>query len=301
LLKEAIARLINQHTAGTELLLWLARDRNDAFADILGPEVFRAMLTAMERDQFAEKRSNRLRDYIMEDQELLGELTASADIEVIKDLTRALQLSTVFDDMDKRSLLARLVKAHPVIQTLISGEQTKQDSALLVSWESLERRRAEYQELVQKKIPANSKEIAIARSYGDLSENHEFKAAKEMQKILMRRKQELEAQLMRARGTDFSNTTADAVSIGSVVLAIDLGTNRPESFTILGAWDSDPDKGVISYLSPVGAALLNHKVGDEVEFEFQGAKHRHRIENIAAWQAPVPAAPPAPVQAQPHA
>jgi transcription elongation GreA/GreB family factor len=301
LLKEAIARLINQHTAGTELLLWLARDRNDAFADILGPEVFRAMLTAMERDQFAEKRSNRLRDYIMEDQELLGELTASADIEVIKDLTRALQLSTVFDDMDKRSLLARLVKAHPVIQTLISGEQTKQDSALLVSWESLERRRAEYQELVQKKIPANSKEIAIARSYGDLSENHEFKAAKEMQKILMRRKQELETQLMRARGTDFSNTAADAVSIGSVVLAIDLGTNRPESFTILGAWDSDPDKGVISYLSPVGAALLNHKIGDEVEFEFHGAKHRHRIEKIEAWQAPIPAAASAPAQAQPQA
>jgi len=224
---------------------------------------------------------------------LLGELTASADIEVIKDLTRALQLSTVFDDMDKRSLLARLVKAHPAIQSLITGEQTKQESALLVSWESLDRRRLEYEELVQKKIPANSKEIAVARSYGDLRENHEFKAAKEMQKVLMRQKQELEAQLMRARGTDFSNTATDAVNIGSVVLATDLGTNQPETFTILGAWDSDPDKGIISYLSPVGAALLNHKIGEEVEFEFHGAKHRHRIEKIEAWKsepsAPVPA------------
>jgi transcription elongation GreA/GreB family factor len=301
LLKETLARLISQHTAGSELLLWLGRDRSDAFADILGPEVFRAMLTAMERDQFNEKRSNRLREFILDDQELLGELTASADIEVIKDLTRALQLSTVFDDMDKRSLLARLVKAHPAIQSLITGEQTKQDSALLVSWDSLERRRIEYQELVQKKIPANSKEIAIARSYGDLRENHEFKAAKEMQKVLMRQKQELEAQLMRARGTDFSNTTTDAVAIGSVVLATDLGTNQPETFTILGAWDSDPDKGVISYLSPVGAALLNHKPGEEVEFEFQGAKHRHRIEKIEAWKSETPvAAPAAPMEAQPQ-
>jgi transcription elongation GreA/GreB family factor len=297
LLKEALGRLINQHTAGSELLLWLARDRSDAYADILGPEVFRAMLTAMERDQFAEKRSNRLRDFIMEDQELLGELTASADIEVVKDLTRALQLSTVFDDMDKRSLLARLVKAHPTIQTLISGEQTKQDAALLVSWESLERRKNEYEELVQKKIPANSKEIAIARSYGDLSENHEFKAAKEMQKVLMRRKQELEAQLLRARGTDFSNPKTDIVSIGTVVDATDLGTNQREAFTILGAWDSDPEKGLISYLTPVGQALLNRKVGDEVEFEFQGAKHRHRIEKIEAWQAPTAAASPASAQA----
>ena len=286
LLKETLARLINQHTASSELLLWLGRDRSDAYADILGPEVFRAMLTAMERDQFNEKRSNRLREFILDDHELLAELTASADIEVIKDLTRALQFSPVFDDMDKRSLLARLVKAHPAVQALVSGEQTRQDSALLVSWESLERRRTEYEELVQKKIPANSKEIAIARSYGDLSENHEYKAAKEMQKILMRRKEELETQLARARGTDFSNAKTEVVGIGTIVQATDLGANQAESFTILGAWDSDPDRGVISYLSPVAQSLLNRKVGDEVEFEFHGAIHRHRIEKIEPWKLP---------------
>src|SRR5208282_3076371 len=269
-------------------------ERNEDFVDIMGPEVFRAMLTAMERDQFNEKRSNRLRDFILEDHELLGELTASADIEVVKDLTRALQLSPVFDDMDKRSLLARLVKKHPAVQSLVSGEQTKQDAALLVSWESLERRRTEYQELVQKKIPANSKEIATARSYGDLSENHEFKAAKEMQKILMRRKDELENQLTRARGTDFSNARTDIVSIGTVVQAVDLGANQMETFTILGAWDSDPDKGVISYLSPVAQSLLNNKVGDEVEFELHGSKRRHRIEKIEAWKVETAAAQPAP-------
>ncbi|HVU07331.1 MAG TPA: GreA/GreB family elongation factor [Verrucomicrobiae bacterium] len=297
LLKETLARLINQHTASSELLLWFGRERNEDFVDILGPEVFRAMLTAMERDQFNEKRSNRLRDFILEDQELIGELTASADIEVIKDLTRALQLSPVFDDMDKRSLLARLVKAHPAIQSLISGEQSRQDATLLVSWESLERRRAEYEELVQKKIPANSKEIAIARSYGDLRENHEYKAAKEMQKVLMRRKDELESQLARARGQDFSNAKTDIVNIGTNVEATNLETNQRETFTILGAWDSDPDKGVISYLTPIGQALLNHKVGDEVEFELHGAKRRHRIEKIESAKIETAATPTAEVTA----
>src|SRR5207245_1693136 len=159
-LKETLARLISQHTASSECLLWLAKDYDDSFADILGPEVFRAMLTAMERDQFNEKRSNRLRDYILDDQKLLVELIGSADLDVIKDLTRALQLSPCFDDMDKRSLLARIVKSYPAIQSLISGEQTKQESNLIVSWESFERRRNEYRELCDKKIPANSKEIA---------------------------------------------------------------------------------------------------------------------------------------------
>ncbi len=284
LLKETLAKHINQHTASTELLLWFGRERNEDFVDILGPEVFRAMLTSMERDQFNERRSNRLRDFILEDQALIAELTATADIEIVKDLTRALKLSPVFDDMDKRSLLARLVKAHPAVQSLITGEQTKQEAGLLVSWESLERRRKEYEEIVQKKIPANSKEIAIARSYGDLRENHEYKAAKEMQKILMRQKEDLEAALGRARGQDFANVKTDVVGAGTIVQVTDLVSNQTETFTVLGAWDSDPDRGIISYLTPIAMALVNRKVGDEVEFELHGSKRRHRIEKIEAWK-----------------
>jgi transcription elongation GreA/GreB family factor len=258
------------------------------------------MLTAMERDQFNEKRSNRLREYILDDQELLPELTAAAELEVIKDLTRALQLSPVFDDMDKRSLLARIVKSHPAVQSLISGGETKQDTTLVVSWESLERRREEYAELVHKKMPANREEIAIARSYGDLRENHEYKAAKEMQKQLMRTKAEMETQLVRARGTDFSNARTDVASIGTVVRTTNLSSSQAETFTILGAWDSDPDKGIVSYLSPVAQALLNRKVGDEVEFEIHGARHQHRIENIEAARV-APAQPsPQRATAEPH-
>ncbi len=283
-LKESLAKLINQHSASTELLLWFSRERTEDFVDILGPEVFRAMLTAMERDQFNEKRSNRLRDFILEDQALIVELTATADIEVVKDLTRALQFSPVFDDMDKRSLLARLVKAHPAVQSLITGEQTKQETGLLVSWTSLERRRLEYQDIVQKKIPANSKEIAIARSYGDLRENHEYKAAKETQKILMRQKEDLEAALLRARGQDFTNASTEVVGPGTIVHATDLISKQAETFTILGAWDSDPDNGVISYLTPIAMAMLNHKVGDEVEYELHGQKRHQRIEKIEAWK-----------------
>jgi transcription elongation GreA/GreB family factor len=205
-------------------------------------------------------------------------------LEVIKDLTRALQLSPCFDDMDKRSLLARIVKAHPAVQSLIAGEQAKPDTTLVVSWESLERRQNEYHELVQKKIPANSKEIAIARSYGDLRENHEYKAAKETQKLLMRRKGELEVQLVRSRGTDFANPRTDVVSMGTSVKVTDLNTQHTETFTLLGAWDGDPEKGIISYLTPVAQSLLNHKAGEAVEFEMDGARRRYRIEEIQAYK-----------------
>jgi transcription elongation GreA/GreB family factor len=100
----------------------------------------------------------------------------------------------------------------------------------------------------------------------------------------MRRKVELESQLVRARGMDFINPRVDVVSIGTIVNTTNLASNSPEKFTILGAWDSDPDNGIISYLTPIGQALLNHKVGDEVDFDIHGAPQKHRVDAITAWK-----------------
>ncbi len=286
LLKETLARLISQHGASSELLLWFGKERSDFFADLLTPEVFRAMLTAMERDQFNERKTNRLRDYVLEDQQLIPDLIESADIDVIRDMTRALQLSPSFDDMDKRSLLARIVKQYPVIQSMITGEATRQDNTFLVSWSSLERRKLEYEDLVQKQIPANVKDIALARSYGDLRENHEYKSAKEAQKVLNRRKHELELQMSRARGTDFTNPRTDVVGPATRVAITDLDSKKTETFTLVGAWDGDPDKSLLSYLTPLAQSLVNKPAGTEVEFTNEGVTRRLRIDSIEAAVIP---------------
>lgn len=281
-LQDALARFVNHHTGSSELLLWLAKTKGDQYSAVMGPELFRAMLTAMERDQFNEKKSNRLGDFILKDGSLFKRLIADADIEVVKDLTRALQFSPVFDDMDKRSLLARIVKLHPPVQSLISGESTRQqETPLVVSWASLEKKKQDFDELVNKRIPANSKDIEVARSYGDLRENHEFKAAKEEQKRLMSLKGTMETELNRARGTDFASVRTDVVSIGTKVDLTDLNSRQNEIYSVMGAWDSDPDNHVVSYLTPLAKSLLNKPVGTEVEFEMEGSKKRYRINSIA--------------------
>jgi transcription elongation GreA/GreB family factor len=244
------------------------------------------MLTAMERDAFNEKKSNRLHDYILEDSQLLPNLIESADIEVIRDLTRNLQLSPSFDDMDKRSLLARIVKMYPAIQEMITGDHKKEENLFLVSWESLQRRQLEYQTLVEKQIPANVKDIALARSYGDLRENHEYKSAKEMQKVLSRRKQELESQLGRARGTDFANPRTDVVSPGTLVRVTDLDAGKEEVYSVMGAWDGDPEKMILSYLTPLAQALMNHAPKEEVSFKSGGLVRHFRIEEITVRTKP---------------
>ena len=278
--KGNLTKLISKREASTDLMLWMGKNRSDSFADILGPEVFRAMMAAIENDRFQDRKTSKLGDLILSDQELITDLIGSADIELVEDLVRALQATNCFDDMDKRSLLGRIVKEFPSIQPMISGDQAREDNALIVSWPSLERRKLEYEELVKEKIPANSKEIAIARSFGDLRENHEFKAAKETQKLLLSRKGELEFDLTRARATDFSDATTDQVTVGNKVGVTNLETNKPETFIVLGAWDGDPDNQILSYLTPLGQAFLGKKPGEEAKLEFEDESRRYRIDTI---------------------
>jgi transcription elongation GreA/GreB family factor len=194
---------------------------------------------------------------------------------------RRLMLSPVFDELTKRSLMARIIKLYPELQSLISGQGLEEKSAgLVVSWSSLQRRKAELEELVNKKIPENSREIGVARSYGDLRENFEFKAAKEMQAVLMRRKSELERDLHRARGTAFENPDLSQASIGTIVTLRDTATNEEESYTILGAWDGDPERSIISYQTVIAQALLGRRVGDAVELNTTEDTGRYTIVTI---------------------
>jgi transcription elongation factor GreA len=177
--------------------------------------------------------------------------------------------------------LARIIKIYPELESVITGEQKEEKTeSLVVSWSRRDKRKAEFEELVNKKIPENSKEIGIARSYGDLRENFEFKAAKEMQAVLMRRKSELEAMLHRARGTNFENPDTTQVSIGTVVRLHDVELGKEETYTILGAWDSDPDRGIISYQTAIGQALLGRSVGDVVTLNSETAPRQYEIRSI---------------------
>jgi hypothetical protein len=85
---------------------------------------------------------------------------------------------------------------------------------------------------------------------------------------------------VQARGSDFLNARTDVVSVGTTARVTDLADQHQENFTLLGAWDSDPEKGIISYLSPVAQALLNHGVGEEVEVPWEGSLRHYRIESI---------------------
>ncbi len=264
-LREMLERSIREHSATSEMLIWLCTERKD-WRELINPELLAAILSALEREQHsAPGRASKLQRLLMEDRQLFQDMFGNADVGLARDAMRRLQLSPLFDELTKRSLLARIVKVFPDLESMIAGTQPQEKAApLVVSWSSLEKRKAEYAELVKKKIPENTKEISVARSYGDLSENFEYKAAKQMQAVLVRRRSELEHALQNARGTAFENPDTSRVSIGTIVTVRDKTSKKQETYTILGAWDGDPDRNIISYQTAIGQALLGRKAGETV-------------------------------------
>lgn len=290
-LKLLLARAVGDQTASNELLAWICRNRNTdryqgILAELIQPRLLNAILVGLEKRQFNDgpRRKNELRDLLAQDAELMADLVQAASIDETRDLSKLLLASPVFEEIDKRSLMSRVIKICPSVQELLAGGDQPRTEPLIVSWSSLERRKAEYDELVTKKIPANTKDISIARSYGDLRENFEFKAAKETQRVLMRRKAEMEVELTRARGTDFSDARTDSVGVGTVVTVTDLTDKSPHTFTILGAWDGDPDKGIISYLTPLALALAGKKAGEEADFQMDNQTKRYRVDKIDKYK-----------------
>ena len=300
-LRAAFERSIREHSATSEMLIWLCKERDGAWRELITPDLLTAILAAVERDQHRESRANRLRDLVLEDRELIGDMFAGAGVGVARDTVRRLLITPAFDELTKRSLLARIVKLYPELAMMITGGQREEKAAaLIVSWSSLAKRRAEHEELVKKKIPENSKEIALARSYGDLSENFEFKAAKQMQAVLMRRKAELEQALHSARGTAFENPDTSRVSIGTIVTLREPDSGKEETYTILGAWDGNPERHIISYQTAIGQALMGHKVGDVVTLNKDEGAGTSEIVSISAApidQTPVEVGDPATVDA----
>ena len=283
-LRAALDRCIRDHSISAELLFWLCKSRDGVFGDLFTTQIFSAILSALERDQFNEiRRGGKLHDLVMDDRELLIDLLSGGETQMVRDAVRKLLMTPVFEELNKRSLLGRIIRCYPEMESLLTGEVAEKQESLIVSWESLEKRKEEYETLINKTIPENIREISIAREHGDLRENFEYKAAKDMQRVLMRRKAEAEHQLSHARGTNFENPDTSMVSIGTVVTVRSLESDASATYTILGAWDSEPEKHLISYLTAIGQALLGHKVGEQIELPTETGTEKVEIASIVAW------------------
>ena len=272
------------------VLLWIVKNRHSKkFAkllnDLITPRLLSAILFAIDYEalQAASARRIPLADILSEDTDLISDLLSTADPETARDLANTLMLNQGFEELTKKSLLARFIKIFPKIQSLVAADAESKEEQLMVSRGSFDRKREEYETIVSKKIPENSKAIATAREHGDLKENSEYKMAKQDQQVLMAQKTLLERDLGRARVSDFKDASIDHVSAGTIVEVRKVSSRQSSTYSILGAWDGDPDKNIISYKTALGAALLGKKAGETVKVKLGGADEEYTIVSIARF------------------
>ena len=299
LLIKSLNTCLDEQSLKAPVLLWMLKFRGlakfkDLLGDMINPRLLTAVFSAIDYESLKNATSRRipLAEILSDDRELLSDILGKGSEENAKDLAQALMLNPGFEDLTKRSLLARFIKKFPKIQSLLDREGPRDssgsasssvDDTLIVSKESYDRKLADLDVLTKEKIPANSLAIETAREHGDLKENAEYHMAKDDQKVLLARQAELQADLMRAKATDFTEAPSDSVGIGTIVDLKDSVSGNKMKYTLLGAWDGDPENNILSYLTPLAQNILGKKVGEKVQIDIEGNEQSLVIEGVSRW------------------
>ena len=129
-----------------------------------------------------------------------------------------------------------------------------------------------------------AKEIATAREHGDLRENAEYESAKNKQANYMAKLGVLQERFQHARIIRKSDLPEGIVTLGKIVTLLDKASGEKEKYTILGDGETDIDKGIISYQSPIAQALMRHRIGDVVEVKLPRMTRKLEIVEIGFYE-----------------
>lgn len=215
------------------------------------------------------------------DEHLLEDFIETSDRDTV---TRIYILIADIKDLDsvlKAKLHTQIQKRFPDFNFFDSEEKESTSLGLIVTARMLEEKKKELQNILDVRIPQNQKDLGYAISLGDLRENSEYKAAREEQAKLSNLSTRLQNDIERAKVFDPLTANTKKVGFGTRVTIENLTDQKgQEVYTILGPWESDPENGIISYLSPLGRELFNKKVGETVEVNIMDQNKKYKVLSI---------------------
>jgi transcription elongation factor GreA len=197
-----------------------------------------------------------------------------------KKLAALLKGTISLKEKTKSKLLAKIFEVYPELEKYHEDKSDTDTDMFMVTKKAYNKKQKESEHIKQVEIPQNSKEIGEAQNKGDLSENAEYQVAMERQKQLEAQSAKLDAELARATIIDFNNIDTSKISIGTTVSLLNLKTKKKETYSILGEWDSDLDRGIISYMSPLGKTLIGGKTTDTITFKYEGNVSKYKVLKI---------------------
>ena len=173
------------------------------------------------------------------------------------------QASIAWDPSTHHATVIRMTKIVPELEAHLVKVEKKKEYARITSYRSYGLKKQEYLKLINEDMPENVRKIEFAKSYGDLSENAEYQYAKDEQRALMQKQTLMQADLEAVKPGDFADATTDEVMPGVTVVATT--KDGEKTWTILGEWDNDIERGILSSKTRVAQNLLGKKIGDDFE------------------------------------
>lgn len=204
------------------------------------------------------------------------------------DLDTISRLITLVDDISgldstvRAKMRNRILEKYPDFKFYGTVEKVTQSKGTFVTAKMLEVKKEQLEHIKNVEIPENAKEIGEAMEKGDLKENAEYHAAKDKQKELAAILKRLENEINNAVIFDPSTVTTTFISFGTNVELYNENSAQKEVFTILGPWESNPEVGIISYLSPLGTQLQNKKEGETFAFTLNDQEFKYTVKSIKA-------------------
>lgn len=267
--RNTMATAIARRTASAPMLLWCQRstEMTEKWGIVSRGDLAFRIQEVLEVDSAGAmlRAQNQLRERFQQE-EWLHEVMGAMTEQQRRDFLRRIHEGHGWDVLDRKSVIAKVLRKFPELQDIIlppGNTAAPKREIPLTSSRSYAERQRQLERIMKVEIPENSKEIEVARSYGDLRENAEFKYAKERQGLLMAQGAQLAGDLEKVKPTDFAGVALDEVARGTgVELAYPGGAT--EIFYILGAWDQDEVLSIISSETALAKALIGHKVGDTV-------------------------------------
>lgn len=295
LVRDMFRNIVDNYRDYREPFIWLARSINEKIWNEKYGVEYEKILIGMihlldisfreisnRRDVSLNRKLNKqIQTYLFKDGRLKDFLMRNSQ----DSISRIFTLVNDVKDLDlslKLELRNEIIKKYPDFKFYGEPGREVASRGLLVTIKSYELKQKELHHLLEVEVPQNSKEIGAAMELGDLRENAEYKAAKEKQEMLNNAAAKLKEDLEKAHVFNAEDINTQSVGFGTKVKLTDNTDDKPEEFTILGPWESDPSKNIISYLSPLGTALMHHKVGDTLTFKINEREYDYTVEEIEA-------------------
>jgi transcription elongation factor GreA len=287
LVNETVGNIISHYRDYTDLFIWVCKNlvgkRGESKLSINFDGAIMGLTHLMEiasRELVNEKNVvynrklfNTIVDILFKDDLLIEYIERSDEKKVRRLMPTMLNVDEMKDEYIIKTRFA-IKSAHPSIIFENEVESVDTSNLLVVTQRSYELKQNELKYLMEVEIPKNSQEIGEAMEKGDIRENAEYKYALEKQDFLKQQVRILTDNLNRAQILKPEEIKTNVISIGTMVTMNSIDDNKTEKFIILGPWESDPAKKIISYTSPIGETLLNKSVGNLIDIGSKKRKYK---------------------------